>query len=356
MRLAALDYGTVTSRLLIADVDADGVHPVLRKSIITHLGEGLSQSGLISRAACERVVKATKVFLDEIEAVGFGRPSDPKESSEPTSMLPADTNTAVDETSGTIAGLTPDPSVVAIRAVATSAMRDASNRTMVIEALAELGIALEVIAGQREASLSFEGTLSGFDAELIEGSTVLVIDVGGGSTELVIGSVAQAGGEAEIFESVSFDIGARRVTDRFLTSDPPTAGEMSAARQWVSAQLSGWFAEVEGSGLSIDLPIAVAGTPTTLVAIRDGLAIYDPKHVHGQEITTGQLRRILNRLAALTVEERSGVVGLEPARAPVVVGGILVLDEVLKAIGADRVTVSETDILQGMILDTWRGL
>ncbi|MCL2137020.1 MAG: Ppx/GppA family phosphatase, partial [Coriobacteriia bacterium] len=202
MRIAALDFGTVTSRLMVADVENAIVSPLIKKTTITHLGEGLAASGRISEAAIKRLLEATQAFLSEIDSLNGG------------------------EALGF-------PPVSAIRAVATSAMRDAKNSDEVADALAGIGVQLEVISGDQEARLNVEGTLSGFAAADLLGRTVLVIDVGGGSTELVIARVDEIGKAPQIVMMSSLDIGARRITDLWLKSDPPLLSELNDARDWL---------------------------------------------------------------------------------------------------------------------------
>ncbi|MCL2631837.1 MAG: Ppx/GppA family phosphatase [Coriobacteriia bacterium] len=325
MLLAALDYGTVTSRLLIADVTNGQITSLLKKTSITHLGEGLAETGQISTAACERVIQASQAFLAEISSIHLDK----------TSLIQHE---------------------AILRAVATSAMRDASNSDTVVAALAELGISIEVIGGSREALLSFSGTISGFDRKSISGKTILVIDIGGGSTELTLGTLADPGSIPVVRSATSIDLGARRVTDRWLKSDPPAASEIEEARIGIHRQLASWVEQQDMHSESIDIAIAVAGTPTTLIAIRDRLEVYDQDHVHGQMLLSSQVAQLLDHLASLPVEQRRTVVGLEPARAEVVVGGVLILDELIKLMDLEFVTVSETDILQGVLLELWHEL
>jgi exopolyphosphatase/guanosine-5'-triphosphate,3'-diphosphate pyrophosphatase len=330
MRIAALDYGTVTSRLLIADVSGTVITPLLKRSIITHLGEGLEKTGIISDAARKRVLAASRDFLQAIAAVSGQPDFRPVDASETdlVDRLPPMT----------------------IRAVATSAMRDAANRADLISELERLGIAVEIIAGQQEAQLCFTGTLSGFDRNQIAGKNLMVVDVGGGSTELTVGAVDRPRGSSMVLKSHSFDVGARRVTDRWLHTDPPTVRQLSDARAWIREQFRSWFVELEFNGLKIDQIIAVSGTPTTLISIRDGMVTYDADRVHGSVFSLVDLQRVSDDLSQLTLEARKQVVGLQPERAPVAVGGMMVLEEVLKLSGLDQATVSETDILQGIIL------
>ena len=334
MRLAALDYGTVTTRLLVADVTSSRIHQLLKKTLITHLGEGLADSGSISAAAMLRVISASREYLKDIENLE----QQYKDSEQAIERAPS------------------EASEIPIQAVATSAMRDALNSSILIAALAELGIPVQVIAGEREATLSFSGTLSGFAAQQIQGQSILVLDIGGGSTELTLGYVDKTSDRVQLLKSDSFDIGARRVTDRWLRSDPPTEQELLSARQWIAAELASWFSELNARGERIDQIIAVAGTATTLVSIREQMTVYDPAAVHGQQVNQGQLVQIIQKLSLLDNAERCKVVGLEAGRAPVVVGGMLILDEVLRLANLNAITVSETDILQGIILDAWQQL
>lgn len=324
MLLAAIDYGTVTSRLLIADLDETGIHQLLKKTIITHLGEGLAQTGQISADAISRVVAASQSFMAEIQAVN------------------QDSSTA--------------NQVQAVRAVATSAMRDAANSDEVVKQLAELGIDVRIIAGSDEARLSFSGTTTGFGSDQIADTTVLVADIGGGSTELIVGRVASDGVYPQILEAVSLNIGARRITDNFLLGDPPTADELAAARDFVRQQLAGFFLAVEQREIAIDSVIAVAGTATTAVSIRERMQQYDAELVHGQTVSATDLRTMIADLSALNLAARSQVVGLQQGRAPVVIGGMLILDELLTLARQDGFIASETDILQGILLDTWQQL
>jgi exopolyphosphatase/guanosine-5'-triphosphate,3'-diphosphate pyrophosphatase len=322
MRIAALDYGTVTSRLLVADVQAGRVSQLLKQTAITHLGEGLAESGRISEAAQDRVIEASRGFIEAM------------------AMLP-DTEAS---------GLHPQAKM---HAIATSAMRDAANSDELIERLSGLGIVVEVISGRREAALSFAGTLSGFSHDSLAGLNVLVVDVGGGSTELIAGSMPSIGGEQRVLMADSIDVGARRVTDRLLLSDPPTGQELSSARRWARQRLAPWFERAASTGLRIDKVIAVAGTATSLIAIRRQMAVYDPDLVHGQHLSLDEAQAIASRLAGLDSQARRQVPGLEPGRASVMVGGIIVLTEALGLAGQDGFTASETDILQGVALDAW---
>ena len=319
MRLAIIDLGTVTSRLLIADVIEGRVHELEWHIRITHLGEGLDETGIIGDEALAREVAACRDFMGAVQA------------SEQRDGKP----------------------VERIVAVATSAMRDAANREQVRRELRATGIDVAVIAGEREAELSFLGALSGFaPGYFIDTEPVLSLDVGGGSTEAILGLPKREGGEPHILATRSFDIGCRRIADRFLLSDPPLATEIAGARAWVRHEMRGHFEQFIHAPQAA---IAVAGTATTVVSVRDEMADYDPWKVHGSVVTAGELNQVFQKLAALSLKDRKLCTGLEPERAAVILGGLIILQIALELAKLDSFIVSETDILQGMALATWQG-
>ena len=304
-RYAAIDIGTVTCRMLVADVDETGVHELAREYAITNLGEGVDATGALAPSAMQRVLSAIDSFL-----LVHNRLS------------------------------TSDNPVRATVAVATSAARDARNSADFVELLKSRGVDLSVIPGEREAALSFSGASLDFPGE-----NLLVVDVGGGSPETVFG----VGGTSPSCGH-SFNVGCRRVTEKFFASDPPSAGEIGRARRWVDDAFSRWFVEQGERVAAIDRVVAVAGTATTVVSIREEMERYDSKRVHGACVSRADLARIYDRLKTLPLREREQVVGLDPKRAPVMVAGLLILQSVLDAAHADAFTVSETDILHGIVL------
>lgn len=201
-----------------------------------------------------------------------------------------------------------------------------------------------MIPGSREAQLTFLGASSDFPDEKL-----LVVDIGGGSTEVVAGSFG-----TDPVASRSFDIGCRRVTERFFHDDPPTPGQMDAARQWIREAMAPYFEGLADIGFAIDRVVAVAGTATSVVSIREAMETYDSSRVHKAVVTAGELAAIEERLAAETLEERKVTVGLDPKRAGVIVAGLVILEEVLALAGADAYTASESDILHGMIFEAAR--
>ena len=301
-RVAAIDIGTVTCRLLVADVDAEGLHELRRAHAITNLGEGVATSGVLLPQAMQRVDEQMERFMGIVEECR-------------------------DEA---------HPDIVVV-AMATSAARDARNASEFTALLVARGIELSVIPGEREAELSFKGASSSFPAE-----PLFVVDVGGGSTEVIAGTA----GEAPQFRR-SFNIGCRRVTELFLRTDPPTGSELQEAKAWEP-----FFSEVRAAGFEPRALAAVAGTATSIAAMHLRLEHYDAEKVHLSRIDRTTLDALAQRVSALPLEERRQVVGLEPDRAPVIVAGLAILQTVLDASGMDAFTVSETDILHGIVLDT----
>lgn len=301
-RVAAIDIGTVTTRLLIADVSPAGVEEVVRRTDITHLGEGLMGTGALSETAMGRVEAAIARYAVELEEHG----------------------------------------VETARAIATSAARDASNAAEFTRMLGEYGLAPDVVPGRIEARLAFTGAVFGRSGE-----DLLVNDIGGGSTEVVLGCVARDG-VAVIESADSIDVGSRRVTELHLPSDPPAADEITTARRWVSDHFGRLAEQLHGRSPH---SISLAGTATTLSAIDQGLAVYDPSRVHDSVLGIDRIHEITEMLAALPLAKRVGVLGLDPGRAPVIVAGGLILGVLLEVTGSDSTVVSEHDILYGIALD-----
>ena len=306
MILAAIDLGTVTCRLFVAEVGEGIEREHARECMITNLGIGVSQTGVLREDAIARVVDCIAGYREQVDALAgeLG-----------VEALP-------------------------ITAVATSAARDAKNSAALVEALAGVDVELNIIPGEREAQLSFLGASSEFPGEALA-----VVDVGGGSTEVIFGNAAVG-----VEFAYSFDIGCRRITEMFLPSDPPTAAEMATARDYLlesfAAVLKPQLAKRE-----LQRVVAVAGTATSVVSVSEKMATYDSARVHKTVVSAGLLESVFHRLAALTEEERRQVVGLEPKRAPVIVAGMLILQCVLEVLEQPSFTVSESDILQGIVMD-----
>jgi exopolyphosphatase/guanosine-5'-triphosphate,3'-diphosphate pyrophosphatase len=288
-RVAAVDLGTNSTRLLVADVDGDTLDEVLRLLTITRLGEGVDERHKLLPVPIARVRNCLADYRRELEALGAER----------------------------------------TLAIATSAVRDAENGEAFLGEIEwSYGFTTELLAGTEEAAMMLRGVTSGRPAL----DDVLVVDIGGGSTELVHavdGSVAFA---------TSLDVGCVRLTERFLGSDPPSRPELAAAGGYVRSLLP---------RLEVGAAIGVAGTVTTLATLDLGDSEYDPARTHGHRISRASAETQLERLAALSVEERRLVGGMEPGRAPVIVAGLVVLREVLVAYDLAEIEVSERDILHG---------
>ena len=231
-------------------------------------------------------------------------------------------------------------------AVLTSAVRDASNGAgFTARVRDEYGVHARAIPGAEEARLTFLGATSERDADGRQ--TIVVIDIGGGSTELVIGR----GRTVELFESTQ--AGVVRQTERHISSDSPTEAELGELATEVRAIFES--AVAEDLRKRVGAAIAVAGTATSVAAIDQDLEPYDPDRVHGHVVSVSRLRELLGRLAAMTEEQRRRVRGLHPDRAPTIVAAVVLLIEALGAFGLDEVEVSEHDILRGAALDAAEG-
>lgn len=303
-RIAAIDIGTVTCRLLVADVDEAGLHRLHRSTAIVNLGEGVDANGYLLDAAMQRVDAKIAEYMQVVRELSAERP-------------------------------------VQVVAMATSASRDASNAADFAAMLERRGVRLSVIPGEKEAALSFKGASTAFPGE-----RMLVCDVGGGSSELIAG----VGGQEPLFKH-SFNVGCRRVTERFLKSDPPTQEQMAESIGWFAPQFATFFGALKQNDFAVDRIVAVAGTATSLASVEQAMEAYDSSRVHGAKITLGSLGAMGRRLASMPLEQRRQVVGLQPDRAPVIVAGILILGEIVRQAGLDGFTVSEADILHGIIMD-----
>lgn len=309
-RLAAIDIGTVTTRLLVADVGPDGVREVERSTDITHLGEGLTATGRLDPAAMKRVADVVAGYAESMRRLGVER----------------------------------------YAAMATSASRDAENGDEFAALVTEAGVSPSIIPGAREAELAFIGAT----AER-EGEGLLVVDCGGGSTELILGDVRCEGSDriADVEAARSIDVGSRRMTELFLAGDPPTKAELDEARAWAAGELRGFFDRLDERPRVM---IGLAGTATSLAAVKLGLEHYDPDLVHDSVLSGSDLADLLEMLAALSLERRKAVVGLHPGRAGVIVAGTLIFETVMALAGLDSMIVSEHDILYGILLDTYHEL
>jgi exopolyphosphatase / guanosine-5'-triphosphate,3'-diphosphate pyrophosphatase len=300
MRVAVVDMGTNSTRLLVADVDDHAVTEVERESRVTGLGRGVDTSGQLAADAIDDVCGAVGDYIRRYEELGAER----------------------------------------VTAVATSAVRDAGNSGAFVAELRErFALDSRILSGREEAWLTYKG--ASFDRAAAEGS--LVVDIGGGSTELIVGAADQLGFFA------SLQAGTVRQTERHLSSDPAEPGELeelaSDVRGLVDAELSG------RDHVSAAHGIAVAGTPTSLAAIDLQLDPYDAEAVHGHVLDLATIQRMCSELASMNLEQRLEVTGLHPGRAPTIVAGVVILIQVMRAFGLSEIEVSEHDILYGVALE-----
>ena len=287
--VAAVDLGTNSTRLLIADIDGDQLSEVVTRLTITRLGEGVDRRRRLLPLPIARVRNCLSDYRREIESHGVTR----------------------------------------TLAIATSAVRDAENGEAFLGEIEwSYGFTTRLLDGSEEAAMMARGVSAARPG--LEES--LLVDIGGGSTELVLSS------KGEVRSSSSLDVGCVRLTERFLVSDPPTQPELAAAAAYVRALLP---------ALEATRAIGVAGTVTTLATLDLGLAAYDPERTHGHRIPRDSVVGHLTRLSEITTDERRRVPGIEPDRAPVIVAGLVVLREVMDAYRLDEIEVSERDILHG---------
>ena len=304
MRVAVVDIGTNSTRLLVADVDvATGrLTELARRSTVTRLGVGVERTGRLSDEGMARVFAALDAYATEIDELG-----------------------------------------ARLRiAVLTSATRDAANGPEFTERVStDYGLDARTIPGEEEARLSFLGATS--ERDPADPRAIVVLDIGGGSTEFI------AGRGHEVRFHVSTQIGVVRLSERHLHDDPPTPAQLAA----VAADARAGFADAIPADVrsSVDAMIAVAGTATSMASIDQALEPYDPSRVDGYVITRDACEAIGARLAAIPEAERRATPGLHPDRAPTIVAGAVLITEAMRAFGLTTAEVSEHDILHGVALD-----
>jgi exopolyphosphatase / guanosine-5'-triphosphate,3'-diphosphate pyrophosphatase len=299
MRVAVVDVGTNSTRLLLADVAAGRVEEVDRRTTVTNMGRGVDHTGLICGEAIEDVCAVISDYKATYEEMGAER----------------------------------------VMAIATSAVRDAANGEAFIAELRErFELDASLLTGEEEAHLTYLGATALRPAE----EPTLVFDIGGGSTELVVGS-----GRDVAFHT-SLQAGTIRQSERHLTADPPHTHELEDLAAEIRALIERAVADRPEAGAA--RAIAVAGTPTSLAAVDQGLEPYDRSRVHGYRLALQRVQRMLSRLSSLPLAERLRVPGLHPGRAPTIVAGTVILVQVMRVFGLEEVEVSELDILHGSAL------
>jgi len=300
MRVAVVDMGTNSTRLLIASVEDGEISELERRSTVTRLGRGVDTSRKLAGEAIEDVCDTVASYLELVEHHG----------------------------------------AELVTAIATSAVRDADNRGAFVGELRErFALDARVLSGDDEARLTYLGTIQ----DRPHSQDTLVIDIGGGSTELVVGS------GSEVSFHASLDAGTVRHTERHISHDPAEQGELETLANDIRSLID---RALEGSDFArARSGIGVAGTPTSLAAIEQALDPYDPEAVHGYTLSLEAIQRMHSQLAAKTLAERLEVTGLHSGRAPTIVAGVVILIQVMRAFGLSEIEVSEHDILYGAALE-----
>ena len=324
MLLAAIDIGTVTARLALAQVEDGRVIRMAKYTEIVNLGEGVDTTKRLLPEAIHRCVGCVSSYVD------YAR----KEGAE------------------------------AVVCTLTSAARDAENAPDLGMGLASLGLEPMIIPGEIEGALTFLGVSHDF-----ENHRILVADSGGGSTELVVGTLVgqsaaqgagqgagqstdqRAGQQLDINFVESVDLGCRRLTERFnLSSDHPSAEDIDGAHQMAAQMMSEAIGRAQQQCAAPELLVGVGGTATSLIAIRDHLDPYDPSKVHLNHISLDEMLQIEGLLASKTLKEREDITGLQAKRAPVMLAGTILLAELMKNSGFKHLVVSESDLLFGLVI------
>ena len=320
MLLAAIDIGTVTARLALAQVEDGRVIRMAKYTEIVNLGEGVDTTKRLLPEAIHRCVGCVSSYVDHAR----------KEGAE------------------------------AVVCTLTSAARDAENAPDLGMGLASLGLEPMIIPGEIEGALTFLGVSHDF-----ENHRILVADSGGGSTELVVGtllgqtaaqdasqSATQAAGQQLDINFVeSVDLGCRRLTERFnLSADRPSAEDIDGAHKMAAQMMSEAIGRAQKQCAAPELLVGVGGTATSLIAIRDRLDPYDPAKVHLNHISINEVSQIEGLLASKTLKEREDITGLQAKRAPVMLAGTILLAELMKNSGFKHLVVSESDLLFGLVV------
>lgn len=309
-RVAVIDIGTITARLAVAEVEGGRVVRLAKQSTIVNLGQDVDRTRMLRADAIERLLACVDGYLAAI-----------REAQAPV-----------------------------VCCTLTSAARDARNSQDLLGELDRRGLRAQVIPGEVEGSLTFLGVAQDF-----RGQRIMVADNGGGSTELAVGSL-QEDGTLDLEWVHSVNVGARRLTDKFLHTDPPTADEVGAAHAFAAEGFAPWIPWAGGTALTNArkekpaLLVVTGGTATTLVALHKHLDPYDPRQVHLARLSRDDVDALEARLASLTCEERAALAGIQAKRAPLIVGGAVAVDELLRQSVFDGLVCSESDLLFGLSL------
>ncbi|AIS53314.1 bifunctional 3-dehydroquinate synthase/phosphatase AroB [Thermoanaerobacter kivui] len=293
MRVSAIDIGTNSIRQLICDIDGENIKKIRKDVEITRLGEGISKTEKLNNNAIRRSIEVIEQFVN----------------------LAREEGTEI------------------IYAFATSAMRDAKNKEAFFEEIKKLGLDVEIIDGETESLYGYIGAVKGVNKK-----NAVVLDIGGGSTELAY--------KGEEFVKESFDIGAVRLTEKFIKNDPPSTEEYDEIRLHIIDMVINSLDKYK----EVENIIGIGGTVTTLAAVSQQLEIYSQEKVHGYKLKKEEIKRILDKFMSVTLEERKLIPGLQPQRADIIITGTAILLTILEMLNLKEITVSEWDNLEGAVL------
>lgn len=301
-RVAAIDIGTNSVLLTVVEAEGGAQKIIEQFATVTRLGQDVDRTGELHPDAILRTLDCLRDYRAHLDRLKVERG----------------------------------------RAVGTSALRDARGGAGFVESAAQiLGFAPEIISGEREAELTFLGALDGLDIE----GLCFVFDIGGGSTELILGEKTAKG--ASILHGISLNLGSVRLTERCALSDPPTRAELERVRAEIHALL-------KNTGFSVDsgtIVVGVAGTVTTLAAISEKMSSYDPNLIHGYRLQSQSVSELVERLAQMSVSERRKLPGLTPGRADVIVAGAILCEEILHFAQAKELVASDRGVRFGLLAE-----
>jgi exopolyphosphatase/guanosine-5'-triphosphate,3'-diphosphate pyrophosphatase len=297
VKMAAIDLGSNSIRLLVTETDNLRLKPLLKDLRTTRLGTGVSKNGVLSRKAMEKTLEAVRDFKEKAISMGAGD----------------------------------------IIVIATSAVRDAANREGFIGRIRELGLEVKTLGGEEEAELGFLGAVSGLKDI---NSGIFLVDIGGRSTELVLGK------KAGVERSKSLELGAVRLTESFAEDDPVNMAELERIEHSVMHKI---IQDTKDIAIGDAEMIGIGGTITTLAAIAQGMEEYDPPRIHNYILNRTVIEDIFKELLRLNIEQRQKIPGLQPERADIIVAGTIILKSLMEHWGFERLTVSEWDNLEGAI-------
>jgi len=304
MRAAVIDLGSNSVRLLIKDISDGLLATVHRELATTRLGRGVVKNSELDRQSVADTLSVVEDFIIKAKSMGAER----------------------------------------IFAFGTSALREAKNSGEFIKKLNELGLDVDILPGEKEALLSFIGARAGLGLS----ETALVMDIGGGSTELILG-------KEQILKSVSLPLGAVRFTELYFKSEPPNFDDVTKAGEKIRElcfEFASYFKEIQDENKVV--AVGVGGTLTTLAAMDQKLEIYDADKVHGYVLKKASIDNIYSKLLKLTTDEKRKLPGLMPQRADIIAAGTFIARSIMENLDIDEITVSETDLMEGYLLDRWK--